>query len=148
LTACITGATPVCRRAPTEPGIACFQVASETSCLSTSFLEHYYVLSRFWKTATVYQFRRGSGGIAPTYHIDLFRDGPAIVWDFHSLLRGVQMMFSFALTDRAKPLRVCPQCGMAFIAPHPNSVYCSAKCKNQNNVYKNRDKKKRDNADE
>ena len=34
------------------------------------------------------------GGIAPTYHIELL-ERPTIVWDFHSLLLGVQMMFSF-----------------------------------------------------
>ena len=38
------------------------------------------------------------GGIAPTYHIELL-DRPTIVWDFQSLLLGVQMMFSFMLTD-------------------------------------------------
>ena len=37
------------------------------------------------------------GGIAPTYHIAL--DKPTIIWDFHSLMLGVQMMFSFMLTD-------------------------------------------------
>ena len=36
------------------------------------------------------------GGIAPTYHIELL-DKPTIYWDFHSLLLGVQMMFSFML---------------------------------------------------
>ena len=32
------------------------------------------------------------GGIAPTYHIELL-ERPTIVWDLHSLLLGVQMMF-------------------------------------------------------
>jgi predicted nucleic acid-binding Zn ribbon protein len=82
------------------------------------------------------------GGIAPTYHIALYNDGPLIVWDFHSLLRGIQMMFSFALTDRARPLRICPQCGMAFAASQPNAAFCSPECKNRFNVGKNRDKKK------
>lgn len=94
---------------------------------------------------TLNTYRQGIeafGGIAPTYRISLYQDGPTIVWDFHSLLRGVQMMFSFALADRARPLRVCPHCGLAFIAVHPNAVFCSAKCKNRNNVYKSRDKKK------
>jgi len=34
------------------------------------------------------------GGIAPTYHITLL-EKLTIVWDFYSLLLGVQMMFSF-----------------------------------------------------
>lgn len=84
------------------------------------------------------------GGIAPTYHIELL-DRPTIVWDFHSLLLGVQMMFSFMLTDEKSTLRVCKHCGNAFIASRPNSVFCSGKCKNRYNVYKSRAKDK-DNA--
>jgi len=81
------------------------------------------------------------GGIAPTYHIALL-DKPTIVWDFHSLLLGVQMMFSFALTDDKKPLRCCKHCQNVFIAGHPNAVFCSHRCKNQYNVYKGRANKK------
>ncbi len=81
------------------------------------------------------------GGIAPTYHIELL-DRPTIVWDFHSLLLGVQMMFSFMLTDEKSTLRVCKHCGNAFIAGRPNSVFCSGRCKNQYNVYKSRAKDK------
>lgn len=81
------------------------------------------------------------GGIAPTYHIEL-RERPTIVWDFHSLLLGVQMMFSFMLTDEKSSLKVCKHCGKAFVASRPNSVFCSSKCKNQYNVYKSRAKDK------
>ena len=81
------------------------------------------------------------GGIAPTYHIALL-DKPTIVWDFYSLLLGTQMMFSFMLTDDKKPLRCCRHCQKVFMAGHPNAVFCSARCKNQYNVYKSRDKKK------
>lgn len=94
--------------------------------------------------STLDLYRQGMaafGGIAPTYHISLYRDKPMIVWDFHSLLRGIQMMFSFALTDETRPLRLCKHCNMAFVAEHPNTVFCSLKCKNQYNVYKNRGKK-------
>ena len=45
------------------------------------------------------------GGIAPSYHIELL-EKPTIYWDFHSLLLGIQMMFSFMLVDDAKPLRL------------------------------------------
>ena len=81
------------------------------------------------------------GGIAPTYHIALL-DKPTIVWDFYSLLLGVQMMFSFMLTDDKKPLRCCKHCQRVFMAGHPNAAFCSPRCKNQYNVYKSRDKKK------
>jgi len=83
------------------------------------------------------------GGIAPTYHIALL-DKPTIVWDFHSLLLGVQMMFSFILTDEKNPLRSCRHCQKAYIAGHPNAAFCSARCKNQYNVYKSRGKKDKD----
>ena len=80
------------------------------------------------------------GGIAPTYHIALL-DKPTIVWDFHSLLLGIQMMFSFMLTEDMKPLRCCKHCQKVFMARHPNAVFCSPQCKNQYNVYKSRGKK-------
>ena len=80
------------------------------------------------------------GGIAPTYHIEL-HDKPTIVWDFHSLLLGVQMMFSFILTDEKNPLRICKHCNKAYMAGHPNAAFCSPRCKNQYNVYKSRGKK-------
>ena len=70
------------------------------------------------------------GGIAPTYRIELL-DRPTIVWDFHSLLLGVQMMFSFMLTDEKSSLKVCKHCHKAFVAGRPNSVFCSGKCKNR-----------------
>ena len=81
------------------------------------------------------------GGIAPTYHIELLKR-PTIVWDFHSLLLGMQMMFSFMLTDEKSALKVCKHCGKAFVANRPNSVFCSGKCKNRYNVYKSRAKDK------
>ena len=80
-------------------------------------------------------------GIAPTYHIDLL-DKPTIVWDFHSLLLGIQMMFSFMLTDETKPIRLCKHCTRAFVASRPSAAFCSPRCKNQYNVYKSRGKGK------
>ena len=84
------------------------------------------------------------GGIAPTYHIELL-ERPTIVWDLHSLLLGVQMMFSFMLTDEKSSLKVCKHCGNAFVAGRTNSVFCSGKCKNRYNVYKSRAKDKDNN---
>jgi hypothetical protein len=80
------------------------------------------------------------GGIAPMYRIELL-DKPTIVWDFHSLLLAIQMMFSFMLTDDKNTLRLCKHCDKVFNATNPKTVFCSAQCKNQYNVYKSRSKK-------
>ena len=75
------------------------------------------------------------GGIAPTYRIALL-DKPTIIWDFHSLMLGIQMMFSFMLTDSKNPIRLCRHCTKAFVASRPSAVFCSPQCKNKHNVYK------------
>ena len=80
-------------------------------------------------------------GIAPTYHIALL-EKPTIIWDFHSLLLGIQMMFSFMLTDDKRPLRICRHCTKAFVASRPSAIFCSPQCKNQHNVYKSRARSK------
>ena len=88
-------------------------------------------------------YRKGMaafGGIAPSYHIELL-DNPTIYWDFHSLLLGIQMMFSFMLVDGEKPLRLCKHCQKVFLSSRSNSAFCSPRCKNQYNVYKSRGKK-------
>ena len=79
------------------------------------------------------------GGAVPTYHIELL-DKPTTYWDFHSLLLGIQMMFSFLLVDEDRPLRLCKHCQKAFLSNRPNAVFCSPRCKNQYNVYKSRGK--------
>ena len=83
------------------------------------------------------------GGNAPTYRIALL-DKPTIVWDFHSLMLGIQMMFSFMLTDTEKPIRICKHCLQTFVASRPSAVFCSPQCKNKYNVYKSRAKDKKD----
>lgn len=72
------------------------------------------------------------GGIAPTYRIALL-EKPTIVWDFHSLMLGVQMMFSFMLTDSDNPIRICQNCMKAFIASDQNAVFCSPQCEDMYN---------------
>ena len=79
------------------------------------------------------------GGIAPAYHIS-FYDKPTIVWDFHSLLLGIQLMFSMMLTDEATHLKLCKNCMSAFIANRANVAFCSSECKDNYNVKKNRKK--------
>ena len=91
-------------------------------------------------------YRKGMaafGGIAPSYHIELL-DKPTIYWDFHSLLLGIQMMFSFLLVDGEKPLRLCKHCQKVFLSSRSNSAFCSPRCKNQYNVYKTRAKSRED----
>lgn len=88
-------------------------------------------------------YRKGMecfGGIAPTYHIELL-DKPTIVWDFHSLMLAIQMMFSFMITDENSTLKLCKHCGKIFVASRSNMQFCSPQCKNQHNVYKCRAKK-------
>ena len=72
-------------------------------------------------------------GIAPEYHIEL-RERPTMVWDFHSLLLAIQMMFSFMLVDETATLKLCPNCYKAFFSENEDDAYCSAECemKDQN----------------
>ena len=68
------------------------------------------------------------GGIAPTYRIALL-DKPTIVWDFHSLLIGLQMMFSFMLAEDKTPLRMCDSCDTIFVANRKTQRFCCDKCR-------------------
>ena len=67
------------------------------------------------------------GGIAPNYHIEL-RERPTIVWDFHSLLLAIQMMFSFMLADETSSLRLCKYCMKAFFAKSDDEDFCTPAC--------------------
>ena len=72
----------------------------------------------------------------------LLENKPAISWDFHSLLLGIQMMLSFMLVDDEQPLRLRKHCQKVFWGSRSNAAFCSPRCKNQYNVYKNREKSK------
>ena len=67
-------------------------------------------------------------------HLDVYKrqllDKPTIYWDFHSLLLGIQMMFSFLLVDGEQPLRLCKHCQKVFLSSRSNSAFCSPRCKN------------------
>ena len=69
-------------------------------------------------------------GNAPTYHIALYDDAPALVWDFHSLMLAITLVFSFMLTDRDNPLHICKNCGIIFISEKFDGLFCSPECKN------------------
>lgn len=68
------------------------------------------------------------GGIAPTYRIALL-DKPTIVWEFHSLLIGLQMMFSFMMAEDKTPLRMCDHCDTIFVAKRKNQRFCCNACR-------------------
>ena len=70
------------------------------------------------------------GGIAPSYHVEL-RDRPTIVWDYHSLLLAIQMMFSFMLADETSHLTLCRNCLKAFFASKDAQEFCSGECERQ-----------------
>ena len=82
------------------------------------------------------------GAIAPTYRLELGEKHPIIIWDFYSLAVMIQMSASFLLTDPDTKLGVCKHCGDLYIAERKGTEFCSAKCKNQYNVYKSRKKSK------
>lgn len=89
-------------------------------------------------------YRKGMAafeGNAPTYHLELWDDRPRIVWDFHSLLGNIKLMFSLMLTDKSTPLRFCRQCGKPYIAKQVNSEFCSPTCREQHK--KDREKRKK-----
>lgn len=75
-------------------------------------------------------------GNMPTYHIALY-EKPTIVWDFHSLLLGIQLMFSFMLADDDNPLRICKSCAKVFISKRKNQAFCSPECRKQYNEQHN-----------
>ena len=67
-------------------------------------------------------------GLTPTYHVELMDDRPYLVWNFNSLLQGIQLMFSMMLTDEYKPIKMCRNCGKAFIARRYRDKFCSKEC--------------------
>ena len=112
---------------------------------SMLYYEDYDTLSKDTRRL-MQQSMAAFGGNAPSYHIALL-DKPTIIWDFHSLLLGIQMMFSFMLTDSKNPIRLCRHCTKAFVASRPSAVFCSPQCKNKHNVYKSRAKKTKSDDD-
>ena len=60
-------------------------------------------------------------------------DHPVLVWDFHSLLLSIQMLFTLTVTDETTPLRMCRNCQKAFFAKRKDSVFCSVECRKKYN---------------
>lgn len=82
----------------------------------------------FRNSATAYDYH------VPRYHLALL-DQPTILWDFPSLLNGIQMMFSFMLANRKNLIRICKQCSRIFVASRPNAVFCSPDCYKKHHAY-------------
>lgn len=79
-------------------------------------------------------------GNVPSFHIEIFDKTPVMVWDFHSLMMVIHLVFGLMITDDKQPLRRCKHCFRAFVAKHPKAEFCTHGCKNKYNVYKSRDK--------
>jgi len=100
-------------------------------------------ISPFFSTirAAAPSWMNAFNGNAPTYHITLFDDAPALVWDFHSLMLAITLVFSFMLTDTDNPIHMCKNCGKVFIAEKHDSLFCSADCRTQYRAQKKQEKK-------
>ena len=110
--------------------------------LSTSILYYKDYDSIDEDTRSLYRKAMAAfGGIAPSYHIELL-DKPTIYWDFHPLLLGIQMMFSFMLVDKDQSLCLCKNCQKVFLGSQSNADFCSNRCKHQYNDYTSREKPK------
>ncbi|MDO5445482.1 MAG: hypothetical protein Q4F31_07670 [Eubacteriales bacterium] len=70
------------------------------------------------------------GHKTPTYRIEL-RDRPVMVWDFHSLLLSVQMMFGFVISSEDSDVKICKNCNRAFITKNPGAEFCSRECESE-----------------
>ncbi|WP_071162434.1 GIY-YIG nuclease family protein [[Clostridium] dakarense] len=69
-------------------------------------------------------------------------DNPYIEWDFDSLKTAIEIIYSFAVTDKNNTIKRCEHCKKAFIAKSEKEKYCSPSCRNCYNVTKSRNKKK------
>ncbi|MBR1432089.1 hypothetical protein [Ruminococcus sp.] len=74
-----------------------------------------------------------------TFKID-DRNGLNLLCEYDSLKAMIDLAFAKAVTDDRKPLRTCKHCGKLFYATDIRSEFCSARCRNQYNVYKSRAK--------
>lgn len=72
--------------------------------------------------------------VAPLYHMEL-HEHPVVVWEFNSLMVGIQMMFSFMMANEEHPMKMCRTCGKAFIAKAPGDEFCSDKCRREHEEY-------------
>lgn len=69
-------------------------------------------------------------------------NNPYIEWDFDSLKTAIEIIYSFAVTDKNNTIKRCEHCKKVFIAKSEKEKYCSPSCRNCYNVTKSRNKKK------
>lgn len=69
-------------------------------------------------------------------------NNPYIEWDFDSLKTAIEIIYSFAVTDKDNTIKRCEHCKKVFIAKSEKEKYCSPSCRNCYNVTKSRNKKK------
>ena len=99
-----------------------FQDWSFTFLSSFLFYEDYDEMEE--ETRDIYRAGMAAfEGIAPEYHIEL-RDRPTMVWDFHSLILAIRMMFSFMLVDETARLKLCPNFYKAFFTENEDADCC------------------------
>jgi hypothetical protein len=75
---------------------------------------------------TIQLYNAGLAGFddnAPSYHLTL-QGMPQMVWNFHSLLLCVKLLFSTMLTDDDHPLKMCRKCRKAFVADKEDQLFC------------------------
>lgn len=53
-----------------------------------------------------------------------------MVWDFHSLLLQIQMLFSVMLTDDSSTITCCDYCGKVFVSVD-SAEYCCTECESE-----------------
>lgn len=83
----------------------------------------------FWQQSTA-----AFSSVAPTYHLEL-HEHPVVVWDFYSLMACIQMKFCFMMANEEHPMKMCRNCGMAFVADAPDDGYCSDKCRREHEAH-------------
>ena len=64
-------------------------------------------------------------------------------YEFNSLMAVLNFTMANLLSAEGSPLKTCKHCGKAFISENKRAEFCSERCRNQFNVYKSRDKAKK-----
>ena len=91
---------------------------------------YYEDINRMTEDAKEYykQSMAAFDGMTPTYHIELQDNGPMLVWNLNSLLQGIELMVCSMLSDSRNPVKMCRNCGKAFIAKRYRDKFCSKDC--------------------
>ena len=63
----------------------------------------------------------------PSFHLEIVDKIPVMVWDFHSLMAVIHLVFGLLVTDDKRPLRSCKYCNRAFIV----QLFKPTKCVNK-----------------